>query len=51
MLLLSFRIHSRIHEIGILLSIGVSKIEIIVQIILEVLIIAVVAFIISLFMV
>ncbi|MDQ0362139.1 ABC transporter permease [Breznakia pachnodae] len=50
MLLLSLRIHSRIHEIGILLSIGITKTEIIIQIILEVLIIAVTAFIASLFL-
>lgn len=48
-LILTFWIQGRIHETGILLSIGVSKFKIISQYIIEILIIAVLAFSLSYF--
>lgn len=43
-LILAFWINGRIHETGVLLSLGVSKVNIIIQYVFELLIIAVVAF-------
>lgn len=43
-LILAFWMNGRIHETGVLLSLGVSKVKIIVQYVFELLIIAVVAF-------
>ncbi|MFV0395885.1 MAG: FtsX-like permease family protein [Coprobacillaceae bacterium] len=46
-LILTLRIRSRIHEVGILLSIGKSKTDIVLQFIIEVIIVLLIAFIFS----
>lgn len=47
MLFLVFRFRSRIHETGVLLAMGISKISILLQYLLEVIVIAIIAFALS----